>query len=56
MLKDPDLSPVYLAVNALNKCEDRQSKLIELVLTSFTLTDRVKWLVSSRPSVKLKSL
>jgi hypothetical protein len=55
MLQDPDLPPVYLAIDALDECEDKQSKLVELVLTSFTLTDKVKWLVSSRPSVKFES-
>lgn len=55
MLKDPDLSSVYLAVDALDECEDGQEKLIELILTSLTLPSRVKWLVSSRPSVKLES-
>jgi hypothetical protein len=55
MLKDPDLSRVYLAVNALNKYKDKQLKLIELISTSLTLTNRVKWLVSSRPDIKLKS-
>jgi hypothetical protein len=56
MLIDPKLSSVYLAVDALDECEDGQLELIDLIRTSLTLSgSRVKWLVSSRPDVKLKS-
>jgi hypothetical protein len=55
MLKDPDLLPVYLAVNTLDKYKIKQSNLIKLISISFTLTENVKWLVSSRPSIKLEN-
>ncbi|KAF1969492.1 hypothetical protein BU23DRAFT_557525 [Bimuria novae-zelandiae CBS 107.79] len=55
MLKDPDLSPVYFAVDALDECEQGLADLIKLISASLTLTDKVKWLVSSRPSVELKT-
>jgi hypothetical protein len=53
MLKDPQLSPVYLAVDALDECAQGQSDLIHLISTSLTLSQNVKWLISSRPEVDL---
>ncbi|RYP38832.1 hypothetical protein DL768_010750 [Monosporascus sp. mg162] len=55
MLKDPQLSPVYFAVDALDEYEQGLSDLIHLISTSLTLSEKVKWLVSSRPTVKLKN-
>ncbi|KAJ4305977.1 hypothetical protein N0V88_000767 [Collariella sp. IMI 366227] len=51
MLKDPQLSPVYLAVDALDECVQGRSDLINLISTSLTLSQNVKWLISSRPEV-----
>jgi hypothetical protein len=56
MLKDPRLSPVYFAVDALDECDQAKpglEELIQLISTSFTLSDKVKWLVSSRPDVEV---
>ena len=53
MLKDPQLSPVYLAVDALDECAQGRSDLIHLISTSLTLSQNVKWLISSRPEVSL---
>jgi len=53
MLKDPRLSPVYLAVDALDECVQGRSDLIHLISTSLTLSQNVKWLISSRPEVDL---
>ncbi|KAK4099088.1 hypothetical protein N658DRAFT_517534 [Parathielavia hyrcaniae] len=55
MLKDPQLSPVYLAVDALDECAQGQSDLIHLISTSLTLSQNVKWLVSSRPTVEVST-
>ncbi|RYP17831.1 hypothetical protein DL765_004315 [Monosporascus sp. GIB2] len=55
MLKDPQLSPIYFAVDALDECEQGLSDLIHLISTSLTLSDKVKWLVSGRPTVELKT-
>ncbi|OAQ74440.1 Vegetative incompatibility protein HET-E-1 [Purpureocillium lilacinum] len=55
MLQDRHLSPVYLAVDALDECETDLPRLIELISSSLTLTDKVKWVVSSRPTVELKT-
>jgi hypothetical protein len=55
MLKDPRLSPVYLIVDALDECGQGLEDLVQLISTSLTLSDKVKWLVSSRPEVKLKN-
>ncbi|KAK4232915.1 hypothetical protein C8A03DRAFT_39421, partial [Achaetomium macrosporum] len=56
MLRDPQLTPVYLAVDALDECAQGQpgrSDLIRLISTSLTLSRKVKWLLSSRPEVDL---
>ncbi|RYO79252.1 hypothetical protein DL764_010034 [Monosporascus ibericus] len=55
MLTDPQLSPIYFAVDALDECEQGLSDLIHLISTSLTLSDKVKWLVSGRPTVELKT-
>jgi hypothetical protein len=56
MLKDPGLSSVYFIVDALDECEQDLPHLIQLISNSLALTEKVKWLVSSRPIVDLKSL
>src|SRR5689334_4097273 len=53
MLKDPQVSPVYLAVDALDECAQGRSDLIHLISTSLSLSQRVRWLLSSRPEVDL---
>ncbi|KAL6830725.1 WD40-repeat-containing domain protein [Trichoderma sp. SZMC 28015] len=54
MLKDPKLSPVYLVVDALDECEQDLGDLKKLIFTSLTISHKVKWLVSSRPTVDLR--
>ncbi|KAK3946932.1 hypothetical protein QBC32DRAFT_271647 [Pseudoneurospora amorphoporcata] len=51
MLKDPQLSPVYLAVDALDECAQGRPDLIHLISTSLNLSQKVRWLLSSRPEV-----
>lgn len=53
MLKDPLLQPVYLAVDALDECAEDRPELIHLISTSLALSQKVKWLLSSRPEVDL---
>lgn len=53
MLKDPRLLPVYFAVDALDECAQGQSDLIRLISISLNLSQKVKWLLSSRPEVDL---
>jgi hypothetical protein len=55
ILKDPDLSPVYFIVDALDECEQGLQHPIQLISTSLTISNKVKWLVSSRPTVDLKN-
>ncbi|RYP37177.1 hypothetical protein DL768_010894 [Monosporascus sp. mg162] len=55
MLRDPDLCPVYFIIDALDECEQGLAGLIELISTSLALSDKVKWLVSGRPTVELKT-
>jgi hypothetical protein len=54
MLKDLS-SPVYFIVDALDECDQGSDHLIELITTSLTLSDKVRWLVSSRPDVDVLS-
>ncbi|KAK4095858.1 WD40 repeat-like protein [Parathielavia hyrcaniae] len=53
MLKDSQLPPVYLVVDALDECTQGRSDLIDLISTSLSLSQRVRWLLSSRPEVDL---
>ncbi|KAK4139138.1 uncharacterized protein C8A04DRAFT_40952 [Dichotomopilus funicola] len=53
MLKDPKLLPVYLAVDALDECVQGRSDVIDLISTSLNLSQKVRWLLSSRPEVDL---
>jgi hypothetical protein len=55
MLKDSGLRPVYFVVDALDECEHGLADLVKLISDSLTLSDKVKWLVSSRPTVELKT-
>jgi len=55
MLKDPNLSPIYFVIDALDECEQGLVDLIKLIKSSLALSDKVKWLVSSRPTVELKT-
>jgi hypothetical protein len=55
MLKDPQLSPTYLIVDALDEFNQGLTELVDLIPTSLTLSNKVRWLVSSRPDVKLKN-
>jgi hypothetical protein len=48
-----DARPVYFIVDALDECEQGLEHLIELISTSLTLSDKVRWLVSSRPEVDI---
>lgn len=55
MLKDSDLFPVYFVVDALDECEHGLADIVELISDSLTLSSRVKWVISSRPTVKLST-
>ncbi|KAJ8129608.1 hypothetical protein O1611_g4022 [Lasiodiplodia mahajangana] len=55
MLKDDQLSPVYLAVDALDECSEGRADLITLISSTLTLSKNVKWLLSSRPEVDVLS-
>jgi hypothetical protein len=57
MLKDPRFSSAYFIVDALDECDQAEpglERLVDLISTSLTLSNKVKWLVSSRPEVDLK--
>ncbi|EFY86801.1 wd-repeat protein [Metarhizium acridum CQMa 102] len=50
-----DAFEMYFVVDALDECQQDLNNLKKLILTSLTISDRVKWLVSSRLTVKLKT-
>ncbi|EPE03477.1 nacht and wd40 domain protein [Ophiostoma piceae UAMH 11346] len=53
ILADPDLGPAYFIIDAMDECAQDLPQLIDLIATSLTLSDKIKWLVSSRPTVPL---
>ncbi|CAG8363197.1 unnamed protein product [Penicillium salamii] len=55
MLTDPVLCPVYFVLDALDECEQGLDQMVQLISESLALTNKVKWLVSSRPTIQLKT-
>lgn len=55
MLQDPRLSPALFAVDGLDECEEGQSDLVQLISASLTLSDKVKWIVTSDPALEIKA-
>jgi hypothetical protein len=47
--------PVYFIIDALDECDEGLEILIELISTSLTRSNKVRWLVSSRPEVDIPS-
>ncbi|KAI1349742.1 WD40-repeat-containing domain protein [Xylaria sp. FL0043] len=56
MLSDQRLSPVYLAVDALDECSEGRADLIKLIFSTLGLSQKVRWLLSSRPEIDLAGL
>ena len=58
MLRDPQLLPVYFVVDALDECDegDGLAKLLSLISNSLELSNKVRWLVSSRPELDVLAL
>jgi hypothetical protein len=50
-----DAGPVCFIVDALDECDQGLEDLVKLISTSLTLSDKVRWLVSSRPGVDVLS-
>jgi hypothetical protein len=48
VLQDPSLTTTYLVIDALDECVTDRMKLLELVAKQSSMSDRVKWIVSSR--------
>ncbi|RMZ90111.1 hypothetical protein DV736_g2663, partial [Chaetothyriales sp. CBS 134916] len=48
MLGDEGIRPVYFLVDALDECDEGLEDLIELIFNSLTISQKVRWLVSSR--------
>ncbi|KAJ3579376.1 hypothetical protein NPX13_g1192 [Xylaria arbuscula] len=53
MISDPQLSPIYFVVDALDECLEGRAGLLELILRTLSRQSKVKWLLSSRPEVDL---
>ncbi|KAL7959002.1 hypothetical protein V8C34DRAFT_323579 [Trichoderma compactum] len=59
MLDDPELSPILFVVVALDECDRAKpglNELLGLISTSIRRSDKVKWLLSSRPEIDLTLL
>ncbi|TWU78366.1 hypothetical protein ED733_008669 [Metarhizium rileyi] len=53
MLQDPSLTPAYFVVDALDECDETREDLIQLIFKSLGISNKIKWLVSSRPELDL---
>lgn len=53
MLKDPQLLPTYIIVDALDECREGLKNIRDFIQHSLSRTNKVRWLVSSRPIVDL---
>lgn len=53
MLKDSRLQPTYIIVDALDECLEGLDFIRDLMRDSLSITEKVRWLVSSRPIVNL---
>jgi hypothetical protein len=48
MLRDPNLRPTYLIVDALDECITDRPKLLEFIAKHSSTSSRVRWIMSSR--------
>ncbi|TEY29165.1 hypothetical protein BOTCAL_0965g00010 [Botryotinia calthae] len=48
ILHDKNLKPTILIIDALDECQKDRPQLLRLVVSSLSISSRVKWLVSSR--------
>jgi hypothetical protein len=48
ILRDPQILPAYLIIDALDECEVGRDQLIDLIVRNTPPSARVKWIVSSR--------
>lgn len=55
MLQDRQFSPTYLIIDALDECTQGLAEFIELISTTLALSTKVRWLISSRPYIKLEN-
>lgn len=58
MLDDPELSPILFVVDALDECDRAKpglDELLDLISASIRRSDKVKWLLSSRPEIDVLS-
>ncbi|QPG99376.1 hypothetical protein C2857_001620 [Epichloe festucae Fl1] len=53
MLKDATMTPAYFVVDALDECDGSAGDMVQLIFKSLRLSDKVRWLVSSRPGLDL---
>ncbi|KAJ5710720.1 hypothetical protein N7488_004876 [Penicillium malachiteum] len=56
MLRDKDLHPAYLVLDALDECETGKTgiqMIKSLVSESLQITNKIKWLLSSRPEIDI---
>lgn len=55
MLQDAEFQSTIFIVDALNECSHMQLSLINIISQSATWSEKVRWLVSSRPNTELSA-
>jgi hypothetical protein len=55
MIMLEDAGSVYFIVDALDECDQGLENFVKLISNSLTLSDKVRWLVSSRPEIGVLS-
>ncbi|KAG6013191.1 hypothetical protein E4U54_006993 [Claviceps lovelessii] len=53
ILKDPAMTPACFVVDALDECDGSATDMIQLIFRSLRVSEKVRWLVSSRPELDL---
>ncbi|KAG5977569.1 hypothetical protein E4U55_006657 [Claviceps digitariae] len=53
MLTDPAMTPACFVVDALDECDGSASDMIQLIVKTLRVSDKVRWLVSGRPGLDL---
>ncbi|KAG6010646.1 hypothetical protein E4U21_005144 [Claviceps maximensis] len=53
MLRDPAMTPACFVIDALDECDGSAKDMIQLIFKTLRVSDKMRWLVSSRPGLDL---
>ncbi|KAG5929716.1 hypothetical protein E4U42_004875 [Claviceps africana] len=56
MLRDAEMTPACFVVDALDECDGSVNDMIQLIFKTLRESDKVRWLVSSRPELDLTNV